>query len=287
LSILHRSFFQHSLPQHALTNFAGWLANCKIRWIKNRLIQYFVWKYPVNLTEATEPNPYAYPSFNAFFTRALRSETRPINLDPEILISPADGEISQLGAIQQDSILQAKGHFFSATALLGGDLHLAKPFLHGAFLTVYLAPKDYHRVHMPFDGTLTDMIYIPGALFSVSTKTAESIDNLFARNERIVAFFNTAEGRMAVVLVGAMLVGSIETVWAGSVTPPRCQAIQHWQYDENTIQLKKGDELGRFKLGSTAIVLVENNLAAWDPSLQALSPVKMGQAIGSLKRDRL
>jgi phosphatidylserine decarboxylase len=283
LSILHRSFLQNSLPQHALTIFAGWLANCKIQWIKNRLIQYFVWKYPVNLLEAAEPNPYAYPSFNAFFTRALQKDARPIVIEAQTLTSPADGEISQLGKIQEDSILQAKGRFFSAAALLGNDADLAKPFLNGSFLTVYLAPKDYHRVHMPFDGTLTDMIYIPGSLFSVSTKTAESIHHLFARNERVVAFFNTVVGRMAVVLVGAMIVGSIETVWAGSITSPRGQTIRHWHYEENTIQLKQGDELGRFKLGSTAIVLVENNLAEWDPILQALSPVKMGQAIGFIR----
>jgi len=279
LSILHRSFFQQLLPKRGLTIFAGWLANCKIIWIKNRLIQYFVWRYPVNLNEASEPDPYAYKSFNAFFTRALLATSRPINAAPHTIISPADGIISQLGYIQNDQILQAKGHFFSTLSLLGGNPTLAAPFVNGAFLTVYLAPKDYHRVHMPFDGTLTDMLYIPGQFFSVSTKTADSIDNLFARNERVVALFNTPKGRMAVVLVGAMIVGSIETVWAGTVFGAR-DKTQHWFYTEqNPIHLNRGEELGRFKLGSTVIVLFEQDKVEWDQSLQPLTAINMGMGI--------
>jgi phosphatidylserine decarboxylase len=279
LSILHRSFFQQLLPKRALTIFAGWLANCKITWVKNRLIQYFVWRYPVNLNEASQPDPYAYKSFNAFFTRALLATSRPIHSVTHTIISPADGIISQLGQIQHDQILQAKGHSFSILSLLGGDTTLAAPFVNGAFLTVYLAPKDYHRVHMPLAGTLTDMLYIPGKFFSVSTKTASAITNLFAQNERVVALFNTPKGRMAVVLVGAMIVGSIETVWAGTVFGTRDQ-IQHWSYTEqNHIYLNRGEELGRFKLGSTVIVLFEQDKVEWDQSLQPLATINMGMGI--------
>lgn len=276
---------QPFLPQHFLSSFAGLLANCKIRWLKNRLIQYFVWRYPVNLAEAVNPNPYQYASFNDFFTRALKPEVRPIANGIHDLVSPADGQISQLGAIEEGKIFQAKGHHFTAEELLGGDSVLAEPFVKGSFLTVYLAPKDYHRVHMPIDGTLTQMIYVPGSLFSVNFKTTNCTSNLFARNERVIAIFNTSIGRVAVVLVGAMIVGSIEMTSTGTITPPRRKSIQTWNMD-HPIYLKRGEELGRFKLGSTVIVLFEENKVTWDPPFAATEPVQLGQRLGSFRPDQ-
>lgn len=280
------SILQRLLPQHALTNFAGLLANCRISWLKNYLIRDFLSRYAVNLAEALEPDPTQYPNFNAFFTRALAPGMRPIASGSHDIISPADGTISQIGDITQDRILQAKGHTYTCLELLGNHADLAEPFRTGSFLTVYLAPKDYHRVHIPLDGHLTHMLYIPGSLFSVNPKTAESVDSLFARNERVVACFNTAIGRVAVILVGAMIVGSIETVWAGTVAPPRRKSVQRWNYD-HPIFLKRGDELGRFKLGSTVIVLLEGKTTTWEPGLEATHPIKMGQKIGIFTPDRL
>lgn len=276
------SKLQGFLPQHCLSSFAGLLANCKIRWLKNRLIQYFVWRYPVNLTEAVNPNPYEYACFNDFFTRALKAEKRPIANGIHDLVSPVDGQISQLGTITEGNIFQAKGHHFTAEALLGGDTTLAKPFMDGTFLTVYLAPKDYHRVHMPIDGALMQMIYVPGSLYSVNFKTTHCTPNLFARNERVIAIFNTSVGRVAVVLVGAMIVGSIEMISTGTITPPRGKAIQTWQFDQ-PIFLKRGEELGRFKLGSTVIILFEKDTITWDPPFAATEHVQFGQRLGSFK----
>jgi len=287
------SKLQNLLPQHALSRFAGFMANCRVRWIKNRLIQYFVWRYPVNLQEAINPDPYQYENFNDFFTRALKPEVRPISKALNVLVSPADGEISQLGPIENGRIIQAKKHHFSVQDLLGGDPKQALSFLQGSFMTVYLAPKDYHRVHMPLDGEVTDMIYIPGQLFSVNHKTTDKISNLFARNERVVVFFNTSVGRVAMVLVGAMIVGSIETVWAGTITGSRKQqdlnlgererlSIQKWHYDI-PIHYRRGEEMGRFKLGSTVIVLFEENKVLWDSGLTSTSQVRLGQRLGELK----
>lgn len=276
---------QRFFPQRALSDFAGLCANCRLPWIKNRLIQYFVWKYPVNLTEAQETNPYQYATFNDFFTRRLQSTARPISSGIHDLVSPADGCISQLGNIDHEKIFQAKGHHFTVQELLGGDQKLSAPFMNGSFLTAYLAPKDYHRVHMPLDGHLSHMIYVPGRLFSVNFKTAETIPNLFARNERVIAFFNTSIGRVAIVLVGAMIVGSIETVWAGTITPPRRQSIQTWDY-QNPIFLKRGAEMGCFKLGSTVILLFEPNTVAWDQGLATAHPIQVGQRLGMFKPDR-
>jgi phosphatidylserine decarboxylase len=279
------SKLQRFLPQHYLSSFAGLLANCKIRWLKNRLIQYFVWRYPINLAEVVNPNPYEYRCFNDFFTRALKPENRPIANGIHDLISPVDGQISQLGTITQGKIFQAKGHHFTAEELLGGDAALAKPFVNGSFLTVYLAPKDYHRVHMPIDGALTQMIYVPGSLYSVNSKTAHCTPNLFARNERVIAIFDTSIGRVAVVLVGAMIVGSIEMISTGTIMPPRSKSIQIWQLD-HPIYLKRGEELGRFKLGSTVIALFEEDKVTWDPPFAATELVQFGQRLGSFKPDQ-
>jgi len=276
---------QGFLPQHLLSSFAGFLANCKIPWVKNRLIQYFIWRYPVNLKEAVDPNPFHYTSFNDFFTRALDPAARPLASSIHDLISPADGQISQLGQIEQNQIFQAKGHRFSAQDLLGGDPKQTEPFINGSFLTVYLAPENYHRVHMPIDGYLSQMLYIPGRLFPVNFKTTACTPNLFARNERVIAFFNTSIGRVAIVLVGAMIVGSIETVWAGTITPPRVGEQRVWNFD-TPIHLKRGEEIGRFKLGSTVILLFERDKVFWEPSLTTTHPVLMGQRLGTFKPDR-
>lgn len=280
------SRLQRFLPQHLLSSFAGLLANCKVHWLKNKLIQYFVWRYPVNLAEALNPTPYTYACFNDFFTRALKPEGRPIANGIHDLVSPVDGQISQLGTIAEGKIFQAKGHHFTAEELLGGDTTLAESFVNGSFLTVYLAPKDYHRVHMPIDGVLTQMIYVPGSLYSVNFKTTSCTPNLFARNERVIAIFNTSIGRVAVVLVGAMIVGSIEMISTGTITPPRLKSIQIWDHLEHPIYLKRGEELGRFKLGSTVILLFEENKVTWDPPFAATALVQFGQRIGSFKPDQ-
>lgn len=273
---------QYVLPQHALSRLAGWVAECRWVWLKDYLITRFVAHYRVDLQEAEITDPRAYSSFNAFFTRALKSGARPLVRALDAIVSPADGMVSQCGTIEQGQIVQAKGHNFSVTALLGGDSERAAVFLGGAFATIYLSPRDYHRVHMPKNGTLREMVYIPGALFSVNQVTAERVPCLFARNERVVCLFDTAQGPMAIVLVGAMIVGSIETQWAGQIAPMQ-QKIQVTRYQTTAapIVLAQGQELGRFKLGSTAIVLFGPNAVQWTHDLHAGSTVRMGGLIGS------
>ncbi len=279
---------QHFVPQRGLSRLAGLLANSQNPWLKNRLIRYFIKRHAVNMQEAEESDPYQYPSFNAFFTRSLLSHTRPIASALTDFVSPADGTISQMGKIETGRLIQAKGHDFDVKALLGGEETLAKHFSQGSFLTIYLAPHDYHRVHMPIDGHLSKMIYVPGQLFSVNTRTANSIPNLFARNERVIAIFKTPIGNVAVIMVGAMIVGSIETRWAGTIAPPvhsthSKRMPQQWHY-ENPIYLKRGEEMGRFKLGSTVIVLLEdNNKIDWDSQFGSMQSVQFGQKMGTLK----
>jgi phosphatidylserine decarboxylase len=270
--------FQHIVPQHLLSRSIGTLAASENTFVKNTFIKNFAAKYQVNMAEALEENPLAYKSFNDFFTRALKPNARPIATDSKAIISPADGAISQIGQISADKIFQAKGHDYSVTTLLGGDEQRAAAFIGGQFATVYLSPKDYHRVHMPFTGKLTQMIYVPGDLFSVNTTTAENVPNLFARNERVVCLFDTDVGQMAVVLVGAMIVAGIATAWAGNLAPQGKKVVTT-NYD-GSITLKKGDELGRFYLGSTAIVLFGANVMEWRDSLTATTPVRMGEAMG-------
>ena len=272
--------FQHIVPQHLLSRGVGRLAASENTFVKNTFIKNFAAKYQVNMAEALEENPLAYKSFNDFFTRALKPNARPIATDSKAIISPADGAISQIGAITADKIFQAKGHDYSVTTLLGGDEQRAAAFVGGQFATVYLSPKDYHRVHMPFTGKLTQMIYVPGDLFSVNTTTAENVPNLFARNERVVCIFDTEVGQMVVVLVGAMIVAGIATAWAGNLAP-QGKNIVVTNYDGSII-LKKGDELGRFYLGSTAIVLFGANVMQWRNNLTATTPVRMGEAMGQI-----
>ena len=274
---------QYLLPHHLLSRLIGYAADCRAAWFKNRLIGWFAKQYQVDMSEAQIEDLNAFEHFNAFFTRALKPGARPLEQSPGAVLCPADGAVSQLGKIEHGRVFQAKGHSFSLVELLGGDSERAKPFMGGAFATIYLSPKDYHRVHMPLAGTLTEMVYVPGRLFSVNQSTAENVPELFARNERVVCLFDTERGPMAVVLVGAMIVASIETVWAGLVTPPK-RSLKTFRYDEAArapIVLDKGAELGRFKLGSTAIVLFGADQVQWAQELAAGSPVQMGQLLGS------
>lgn len=274
---------QYCLPQHWLSRAIGVLAETKIEFIKNFIISIFVKVFNVDMSEAQSEDTQQFSNFNDFFTRPLKESARPLCDASEAIACPADGTISQIGDIDSGCLLQAKGKEFSVTALLGGDSYLSQNFSGGKFATVYLSPKDYHRVHMPFDGQLQTMVHVPGSLFSVNSATTELVDELFARNERVVTIFDTNAGPMAVVLVGAMIVASIETVWAGQITPYK-KMIRTSQYpsDDGEVTLNKGEEMGRFKLGSTAIVLFGPDMVEWDEEFQAGSAVKMGERIGSL-----
>nr|WP_232349139.1 archaetidylserine decarboxylase [Neptunomonas qingdaonensis] len=275
--------FQHIVPQHLLSRLAGRLADCTHPWVKNRFISWFAKKYRVNMAEALVEEPTAYPSFNAFFTRELKPGIRHINPEPDALVSPADGAISQIGAIEHGRIFQAKGRGYGLTTLLGGYEELASPFKNGFFTTIYLSPRDYHRVHMPIKGTLRETIYVPGDLFSVNQTTAENVDQLFARNERLVAIFDTEAGPMAMILVGAMIVAGIETVWAGQVAPTLRQPLRtpYLPGPTTPIVLEKGEEMGRFKLGSTVILLFGPDAIEWVGTLKAESPVKLGEKLAT------
>jgi len=275
------------LPHRIISKIADLCATCKITCIKNYLIRYFLSRYNVNMSEAIQENPLAYPTYNDFFTRKLKPECRPVDSDPNAIVSPADGAIAQIGKINNNEILQAKGHNYTVQSLLGGMESLAAPFINGSFATIYLAPKDYHRVHMPLTGKLQKMIYIPGKLFSVNNHAAENIPNVFARNERVVAIFETDIGSMAVILVGAMIVGSIANSWAGTICPPHTRKIKIWDYNDMApIEIKKGDEMGLFKLGSTVIILHAPNAVNWSQSLTPATDVKMGSRIGLINTTR-
>lgn len=275
---------QHLLPQHLLSRLAGRLADCQTPWLKDRLIRWFAKHYRVDMSEAATEQLTAYASFNDFFTRALKPDARPIAADEQQIVSPADGAISQLGAIDHQRIFQAKGISYGLTALLGGDTDLAKLFQNGHFATVYLSPRDYHRVHMPITGTLRSSLYIPGDLFSVNQTTCADVDQLFARNERLVCLFDTAIGPMALVLVGALIVAGIETVWSDQVAPQQRRIIRHdYLQQPQPLTLAKGAEMGRFKLGSTVIMLFGADAINWLDTLQAGSPLQMGSAIAHTK----
>ncbi len=272
---------QYALPHHAISRVVFRLT----RWqtpFTAAVIRWFVRRYGVDLSEAVEPDPAAYASFNAFFTRALNPDLRPMPADARTWVSPCDGRVSQLGAIQSGNLLQAKGRDYTVTQLLGGDMALAKQFEYGQFATIYLSPKDYHRIHMPCAGTLREMIHVPGRLFSVSPVTAQQVPELFARNERLVCVFDTAHGPLAMVLVGAINVAAIETVWAGMVTPPAGCAVSRRHYGADTgmvIALKRGQEMGRFNMGSTVVMLLPAGFV-FDPKWQAQSPIQLGNALG-------
>lgn len=285
LSLKQRLFLllQRCVPQHALSRLAGRLANSKTVWLKNLLISQFASAFPVNMLDAQEENPLAYSSFNDFFTRALKSGARPINASG--ICSPADGAISQLGVIDQQAIFQAKGRQFNLCDLLAGDTKLVDRFSGGEFVTIYLSPKDYHRVHMPCDGKLIKTTYVPGDLFSVNETTAKGIDSLFARNERLVCEFETPHGTMALIMVGAMIVAGIETVWQDFSVNTHSKVLSIHSPGK-ILTLKQGEEMGRFKLGSTVILLFENNKVNWQQSIGAGTSVTMGQMLAGVSGSR-
>jgi phosphatidylserine decarboxylase len=273
---------QYLLPQHAYSRLIGRLSNCRQAWVKDWCIQTFIKRYGVDLNQSINNDAKSYPDFNSFFTRPIRPELRPIIAGHTTIACPADGSISQLGAIQAGRIFQAKGFDFDLHGLLGGNAEQAALFKEGQFITLYLAPKDYHRVHMPLSGELRAMTYIPGRLFSVNPRTVRTVPALFARNERVVCFFETNAGPMAVIMIGAMLVASINTVWAGEVTPKGQRKITSWQYPAGEVVLAKGAELGHFKLGSTVMVLFGGERITWDASLHENHIVQMGQLLANV-----
>jgi len=275
------AMIQYLLPQHILSRVIGVLAESEVEWIKNPLIRWFSKKYNVNMDEALESEATNFSNFNNFFTRELKPGAREIDSEETSIVSPADGVISQFGAIDSGVMIQAKGQDFTVKQILACDAELADRFNGGQFATVYLSPSDYHRVHMLCDGRLKQMTFIPGKLFSVNNATTKHVPELFAKNERVVALFDTPEGMVAMVLVGAMIVASIETVWAGEIAPLR-QRLQHYHYsDDRNLDFKKGDEMGRFKLGSTVVMLSENPNWSWESMLKAGDKVKMGQKLAS------
>lgn len=272
---------QYAAPHHLVSRVMGRFADCRAPEIKNWMISRFVKRYQVDMREALVEDPLAYGSFNEFFTRALKPDARPLDLAPGAVLSPADGAISQLGPIEHGRIFQAKGHSYGLNELLGGDAARAEPFMGGDFATIYLSPRDYHRVHMPVAGTLREMIHVPGRLFSVNPLTAGHVPALFARNERVVCIFDTEHGPMALVLVGAMIVASVETVWAGLVTPHKRQ-VRATRYDDAArapIHLAKGAEMGRFLLGSTVIVLFGRDRIRWLDTPSVRGPIRMGETL--------
>ena len=274
---------QYITPQLGVSNLAGRLAdNDRSPALKNRVIKWFIGRYGVDMSEAAEPNPEAYATFNDFFTRELKPGIRPLADGEKTLVSPVDGAISQRGQVTGDRIFQAKGQSFSLSELLGGEEATTAPFADGEFSTIYLSPKDYHRIHMPMAGTLRQMIHVPGKLFSVNPVTAENVPNLFARNERVVCIFDTASGPMALVLVGAMIVGSVETRWAGVVVPGSRQVTSTLYEGEQAISFDKGEEMGRFRLGSTVIMVMPKGSVSWNSDQVAGKTVRMGEAFGAL-----
>ncbi len=266
---------QYLLPKQALTAFAGWCAASRATGWTHSVIPWFIRRYGVNMAEAANPDPRSYATFNDFFTRALRPDARP--LAQADWLCPVDGAISQFGPIKQDQIFQAKGHHYSTRALVGGDAALAATFQDGHFATIYLSPRDYHRIHMPCDARLTRMIYVPGDLFSVNPVTARGVPGLFARNERVVCVFDTAHGPFVQVLVGATIVGSMATTWHGVVNPPRTADVREWHYDEAPVVFKQGDEMGRFLLGSTVVLLWPKDTLRFNLAWAPGGAVRMGE----------
>jgi phosphatidylserine decarboxylase len=270
---------QHLLPKRALTSFAGFVASARAGAVTTSLIRWFVKKYNVDMAEAANSDIESYATFNDFFSRALKPGARPIA--DAAFVSPVDGAISQLGAIDDEKILQAKGHDFTVTELLGGNAALAHRFRHGSFANLYLSPRDYHRLHMPCDGRLTRMTHVPGSLYSVNPTTARGVAKLFARNERVVCEFESATfGTFVMVLVGATIVGSISTVWHGVVNTERPQTLRDWQYDDQNIVLRQGAEMGGFLLGSTVVMLFQPGVIAFNPAWAPEGAIRLGEVMG-------
>jgi phosphatidylserine decarboxylase len=268
---------QYLLPKQAITLLAGRIARARGGLLTTRLIAWFVRRYKVNMQEAANPDIASYASFNDFFTRAIKDGARP--LAQAELICPVDGAISQFGRIEGQQIFQAKGHHYSSTALVGGDAALAAQFDNGHFATLYLSPRDYHRIHMPCAARLTRMIYVPGDLFSVNPATARGVPGLFARNERVVCVFEGAHGPFVLVLVGATIVGSMATTWHGAVNAPRPGRLSEWRYDDQQIEFKQGDEMGRFLLGSTVVMLFPQGALQFNPAWQPGGAIALGEVM--------
>ena len=276
--------WQYPVPHHLLSRLMGKLTHCRNKWVKLTYMKLIIKRFGINMTEAKEQDLNKYEHFNAFFTRALKPEARPIVSEKNKLACPVDGFVSQMGLIQKDQIFQAKGHSYSLSTLLGGDDQWSKQFINGEFSTLYLSPKDYHRIHMPCDARLKEMRHVPGRLFSVNPKTVRTVPGLFARNERVVCLFNTPVGPMAMILVGAIFVASIETVWQGVVTPPTQHEIQTSLYGKGMLEvsLKKGEEMGRFNMGSTVILLFGKDKMKWIEGLETDTSVLLGQELGTI-----
>lgn len=271
---------QHLLPHHGLSRLVARFADSPRDWIRKPLIRWFAARYQVDLREAVTENLDDYPTFNAFFTRALKPGARPVTETAGVVVCPADGVVSALGPLLGDTLIQAKGRDYSLVDLLGGDHRLAAPFLDGSFVTVYLSPRDYHRVHMPFDGELIRTVYIPGRLFSVNDVTTAEVPRLFARNERLVCLFDTALGPVAQILVGAMIVAGIDTVWSGQESPsPRGIRDLDQRHRVPPVHLRRGDEMGRFRLGSTVITVFGPGAVTWAEDLKPGTPVRMGRTL--------
>lgn len=266
---------QYLIPKQAITALAGKLASAKAGKLTTAVIRWFVKRYQVNMAEAAEPNIEAYESFNEFFTRPLKKGARRITKAD--FICPVDGAISQFGDIKADQIFQAKGHQYSTLAMLAGDKALAANFQNGSFATLYLSPKDYHRIHMPCDGKLKSMTYVPGDLFSVNPTTAQGVPGLFARNERVICEFDSAQGTFVLILVGATIVGSMATVWHGVVNPPRVGRITTWTYENQSITFKQGEEMGRFLLGSTVVMLFPQDTVKFNSKWTPTKPIQLGE----------
>ena len=268
---------QYLLPKQALTTLAGKFASAQLGGLTTSVIRRFVARYNVNMAEAANPDITSYASFNDFFTRALKPGARP--LAAADLICPVDGAISQFGPIAKDQIFQAKGHTYSTTALVGGDAEAAARFDNGHFATLYLSPRDYHRIHMPCAGELTRMVHVPGDLFSVNPTTARGVPGLFARNERVVCCFESAQGPFVLVLVGATIVGSMATVWHGQINPPRTGTLRQWDYAKGQVSLQQGEEMGRFLLGSTVVMLFPQGPLQFNPQWAPMRAIQLGEAM--------
>lgn len=275
---------QRVLPTHFMSRVVHWATRVEAPWFKNLLISQFMRGFGITLEEFQVQNPRSFRSFNEFFTRALVDGMRPLPEDPQIAACPVDGTMYQAGAIEAGRIFQAKGQSFDVVELLGGSRERAAPFLGGQFATIYLAPSNYHRIHMPMDGRLNKQVYVPGRLFSVNPATARAMPELFARNERVAAIFDTPIGPVAMVLVGALFVGSIETVWSGEITPPHRGQVdmRQWGEKDEPIQLQRGEEMGRFNMGSTVILLTGPGVMDWSQEIRPGDKVRMGQALGRM-----
>jgi phosphatidylserine decarboxylase len=272
---------QYLLPQHPISRLVHWFVRLRVQWLKNLVGRWFIGHFKVNMSEAVEEDITAYSDFNSFFTRALKPDVRPLATEANAVLSPVDGAVSQAGKIDGDAIFQAKGHSYSLNTLLGNADSWSDKFQNGLYATLYLSPRDYHRIHMPLTATLEHVIHVPGRLFSVNPVTTRKVPGLFARNERVACLFNTEHGPMGMVLVGAINVASIETVWQGVITPPAGKRIQSWDYHDKGVALKAGEEMGRFNMGSTVILLFGPEQVEWVNSVKAEAPVRMGELLGT------